>query len=221
MKITVEATTSPFLSISTLHCHQSDIQNGYCSRQTGIPLVLCVGRLSTGTRCSQDNILLTNLAIATQTIPKSSTKPKRIPRPWFNKACLEAIQKRKRALHAYKINPTNINQALFRAARAMARRVVKESKKNSWKSFTSRINSRTSVKKTWDMVRKISGKNISPTSTHLITPDGREISDKNEIANKIARTISKNSSTANYSDQFQRHKATEERKKINFNSNEE
>ena len=71
------------------------------------------------------------------------------------------------------------------------------------------------------MVRKISGKNISPTSTHLITPDGREISDKNEIANTIARTISKNSSTANYSDQFQRHKATEERKKINFNSNEE
>ena len=37
------------------------------------------------------------------------------------------------------------------------------------------------VKKVWDMVRKISGKNISPTSTHLITPDGREISDQNEI----------------------------------------
>ena len=42
--------------------------------------------------------------------------------------------------------------------RAKARRTIRESKRKSWKQYVSRLNSRTSIKKVWDMVRKIQGK---------------------------------------------------------------
>ena len=62
---------------------------------------------------------------------------------------------------------------------------------------------------------------LEKASTHLIAPDDREKRDQNEIARTKARTISKNFSTANHSDQFRQHKATEEGKKSNYTSNRE
>ena len=159
------------------------------------------------------------LSIATQTIPKSSGKSKHIPKPWFSQECQEAVTERKRALTKFKMQPTNLNLALFRAARAKARRVIKENKKKSWKSYISKLNSKTSIKKTWDMVRKISGKTTTTTSTYLVKPDGEEVRQTKEIANTIADNITKNSSSSNYSEPFQKHQKKEEKKKLDFRSN--
>ena len=149
------------------------------------------------------------LTIASQTIPKSSAKPRRIPKPWFNQHCQDAINERKRALHLFQSQPSNANLAAFRAARAKTRRVIKESKKNSWKTYVSKLNSKTSIKKTWQMVRKISGKTTTTTSTYLMTPDGEEVREQKQIANLIAKTISKNSSSSNYSEPFRKHQKKE------------
>ena len=43
----------------------------------------------------------------------------------------------------------------------------KESKKKSWKQYVCKLNSRTSIKKVWDMVRKIQGKGKSSSLGHL------------------------------------------------------
>ena len=50
--------------------------------------------------------------------------------------------------------------------RAKARRTIKISKRKSWRSYVSKINHKTPIKKVWDMVRKISGKTNSPV-THI------------------------------------------------------
>ena len=46
----------------------------------------------------------------------------------------------------------------FRVFRAKAPRKIRDSKRKSWKQYVSKLNSRTSIKKVWDMVRKIQGK---------------------------------------------------------------
>ena len=66
-------------------------------------------------------------------------------------------------------------------ARAKARRTIKQCKRTSWRQFVPRLNSRSSVKKTWETVRRIEGKNSSITVTHLNSA-GTEKTTKKESA---------------------------------------
>ena len=60
-------------------------------------------------------------------------------------------------------NTNNFND--IKVFRAKARRTIKLSKRKSWRSYVSKINHKTPIKKVWDMIRKISGKNKSPSYT--------------------------------------------------------
>ena len=57
-------------------------------------------------------------------------------------------------------NTNNFND--IKVFRAKARRTIKTSKRKSWRSYVSKINHKTPIKKVWDMIRKISWKNKSP-----------------------------------------------------------
>ena len=163
----------------------------------------------------------TIIEIAKQTIPKSSTNSHRIHKPWFNEDCANAIKLRKQALHKFTIEPSTVNLTNYKAARANARRVIKESKRNSWKQYVSKLNSNTSIKKTWDMVRKISGKQCTSTTKHLTKPDGTKATEREDIANTLAEEFQKNSSTQNYSPKFQKYKNNREKRNLKFNSHNE
>ena len=82
--------------------------------------------------------------------------------------------------------------------------------------FVSQLNSNTPLKKCWDMVRKIKGKEGNGNSVCHLQENGSIISDAKDIANTIATTISNNSSSRNYSNKFQRNKAKKEKKKLLF-----
>jgi hypothetical protein len=155
--------------------------------------------------------------IANGCIPKSTGKPRRISKPWFNQECKDKIALREEAISALKsnINDTNISNA--RVARATARRTIRQSKRQSWQNYVSRINSQTSSKKVWNMIRKISGKYIPASTTHL-TKNGSTITDRKDIANTLAETMSHNSSSGHYSEKFQRFKIKAEQTVLNFRS---
>ena len=159
------------------------------------------------------------LEIAEECIPKTSTSLKR-NNPWFNEDCKESIKKRRASVRNFQINPTSENLTNMKIFRAKARRTVRQAKKKSWQSYVSKLNSRSSVKKVWDMVRKISGKNKSSTIKHLKQPN-LDITDKKDIADCLANTFSENSSSANYSTQFQKYKRQQEKTKLDFTSNNE
>ena len=72
---------------------------------------------------------LTNIAL--KTVPKSSKIPKPTHKPWFNADCENAIKERKKTLNTFKRKPTQANLDQYRAARAKARRTIKESKRKS------------------------------------------------------------------------------------------
>ena len=157
------------------------------------------------------------LEIAGECIPKTSTNLHR-NRPWFNDECKQSIKERRAAVRKFNVCPTPQNLEQVKIFRAKARRTVRQAKKKSWQNYVSKLNSRSSIKKVWQMIRKISGKNKSTSVNHLKKSNSETATDKKDIANCLAETISKNSSSSHYSKTFQSMKKQQERQKLNFAS---
>ena len=98
--------------------------------------------------------------ISEKCIPKSSTRSKR-RNPWYDDKCKTAINKRKSALRKFNKYPSRENHMHSKLARAKARRTIKDAKRSSWRQYVNKFNSRTPVKRVWDMIRKVSGRTRS------------------------------------------------------------
>jgi len=157
--------------------------------------------------------------IATETIPKSSANPHKKHNPWFNDECKKATKHRIKALKQFKRRPTPQNLNKYRQARARARKIIKKNKRDSWKHYVSKLNTRTSVKKTWQMVRKISGKSFSTKVPLLTKQDGSKCTERYDIANLLADEFEKNSSSDHYPHKFQQYKQEAEKQNLDFASN--
>ena len=70
--------------------------------------------------------------------------------------------------------------------------------KNTWTNYVSKLNDRTPINKTWDMIRKITGKGQSNGIKQLVK-DGQTITNIKQISNTLADTLPSNSSSTNYS----------------------
>ena len=170
--------------------------------------------------CEDPTSLFTQLVYdaAKMSIPQTSGKPGRAKKPWFTDECKSAIDDRKKSLAKLRLRPTADNISDFKVMRAKARRTIKLSKRKSWREYISKLNSTTSIKKTWDMIRKISGKHGSTPVKHLQT-NNEKADTKEDIANLLAKTFSKKSSSENSSPEFRQFKEKTEKKKMNFKSN--
>ena len=158
------------------------------------------------------------IEISKECIPQTSTNPTK-SNPWYNDDCKEAIKQRKQALSKFKRSPNTNNFNDIKVFRAKARRTIKLSKRKSWRSYVSKINHKTPIKKVWDMIRKICGKNKSPSYTHLnmVGTDSKATS-KTDIADTLGETFCHNSSSFNYSESFRKIKIEQEKVKLNFKS---
>ena len=93
-------------------------------------------------------------------------------------------------------------------------------KRTSWHNYISNINSKTPMKKIWNMLRGINGKSKSPTFNH-VKSNGRMCETKKDIANALGENFKKNSSSSNYSEKFQNIKNEKEKINLNFTSDNE
>ena len=158
-------------------------------------------------------------SIAKSCMPRTTAKQKKRCKPWFNTEYKDALKARKSALVRFKTNITTDNLSNFRVARAKARRACRENKRASWQQCVSRLNSRTTLKSTWDMVRRISGKYKANTVSHLES-NNNDITDVKEICNTLAKQFAFNSSSDNYSHIFNRYRLKLEKKTIDFDTND-
>ena len=156
------------------------------------------------------------ISIAEESIPKASNKKHN--KSWFNDDCKTAIRSRKAALRKFNLQPSAENLNNFKIHRAKTRRVIKTSKKTSWRNYVNKLKSSSKSKKVWDMIRKISGKNTSSPIKHL-SKNHIKATNKKDIADLLAKTFSKNSSSTNYSKPFQNIKKNAEKTRLNFKSN--
>ena len=106
--------------------------------------------------------------------------------------------------------PTKENLYKVKTQRAKARIPIKSSKRNTWKSYVSKLNYKTPIKKIWNMIRKISGKTKSRSYTHLNNSRETKATSKDEgyrkyiwgnlfekfIITKLFRKVQKRSKTS-------------------------
>ncbi len=182
--------------------------------------MLCRSTISDSILQSQDPIkafseLLIN--ISEETIPKTSTTH-RIHKPWFNKECKDAVKTRRKAEHHFRKNPSIDNLNSYKKVRAQSRRTIKAEKRQSWHNFISKINTRTPISKVWNMVQRIKGKGSNSSIKHLIDDDNNLLTAKKDIANILAQSVSKTSSSDNYDPKFKTFKDKQEKHNINFTS---
>ena len=161
----------------------------------------CILKLKTDANDTvEDNITYfskTLISIAEESIPRTSSN-KKYNKSWFNDDCKTAIRSRKAALRKFNLQPSAENLNNFKIHRAKTRRVIKSSKKTSWRNYVNNLKSSSKSKKVWDMIRKISGKNTSSPIKHL-SKNHIKATNKKDIADLLAKTFSKNSSSTNYS----------------------
>ena len=158
----------------------------------------------------------TIMDIANNHIPRLSTKPRK-NKSWFNEDCKKAVDIKKNKLRKAQKNPTFENITDFKIAQAQCRQTCRQAKRNSFKKYVSKINNKTPMSKIWKMIKKLKGTYKEPIQ-HIKTSDGSFLETSKEIADEIGKTISKNSSSENFSNKFQKHKANEEKKNIDFST---
>ena len=123
--------------------------------------------------------------IAKSCMKRTTAKQEKRCKPWFNTECKDTMKARKSVLVRFKTNIIADNLSNLRITRAKARRACRDNKCVSWHQYVSRLNSRTTLKSTWDMVRRISGKYKANTVSHLKS-NNNDITDVKEICNTLA-----------------------------------
>ena len=74
-----------------------------------------------------------------------------------------------------------------------------------------KIKHKHTCQKVWEMIRKINGKQGRKSVGHLVDNDGNKVTERVDIANTLAKEISKNSSSNNYSAKFQKYQQKAEK----------
>ena len=160
------------------------------------------------------------LESANKHIPKTSSLPKRIPVPWWSEDCQRAIRERRRRSRAFNRRPTTDNLILFRKARAVARRMIREAKRSSWAAYITTINRFTPMTQVWKRIHRISGRG-SPIQLPVLTlPNSTIITDPTEVANFIGQKWSERWKVGTTHPTFIRHKRASERYPVNFSCSE-
>ena len=156
--------------------------------------------------------------IAAKCVRKSTGQSTGSYKPWFNSECKKAVKDRQNAMDKCRTNPTSDNINEYKNCQANARKVIKENKSKSWHEYVSKLNVKTPAKKVWEMIRKISGKQSNTTIHHLKNNDGTKITERVDIANRLAQEISKNSRSNNYCAKFQKYKDKAEKEHLDFDT---
>lgn len=155
--------------------------------------------------------------IANKTIPMTKNNSKRSARPWFDDEVREAIKNRKKALRIFKSQPTINNLNNFKCLKAKARRIVRQKKRSCWRDYVSRLTERTPSNKVWKMIKKIEGKNLA-SHVSILEVNGEHLSSPEQISNGLGEQFAYNSSSENYTREFQCYKAQAERLTLNIQS---
>ena len=147
------------------------------------------------------NMTETIIAAARQTVPQK-TGQGRYNCPWWNDQCKEAIQYRKRALNRYRRSRQNVLLLEYKKAKAKARQVIRQAKKESWQKLLNQFNHNTPIGHMWDTIRRFTRKERFRRPLPVLSIGGDIVDDPLEVANAMGRFFSELSSSSNYRPTF-------------------
>ena len=166
---------------------------------------------------SYENFTDVLLSICDKHIPKTSEKPRK-NKSWFSDECRTAIRLKKSSLRKYLKSRSPEDLINFKKCRANARRILRSSKRTSFRKYVGKINNQTPMNKIWKIVNKLRGTKSGDAIQHIHLPDGSVAESEVDVANSIAKTLAENSSSKHYNDTFVKHKRKAEKERLNFSS---
>ena len=101
---------------------------------------LCKEQLNEQTTDSIEQFTNNPISICNKTIPKTSTKLRKLNPPWFTEVCHQSVKERQRALRQFQANNTTANLNLFKLQRARTRKTIRENKRSSWRAYVNQLN---------------------------------------------------------------------------------
>ena len=117
--------------------------------------------------------------------------------PWWSEDLSRARNEKVSALKRYQTSKLMIDKIEFKRLRAHFRYLMKQQKKESWRSYVSKINSKTPINKIWNKVNKIKGKYTGFSAPVLLDPNGNIVSQQFNVGNLIGETLSETSEGSN------------------------
>lgn len=121
-----------------------------------------------------------------QYIPLKVGVKKRVSVPWWTRACTEAAGRRNRSYRLLRKFPTEQNAIEYKRMRALARRTIKEAKRECWRKYCSKLGVETSVVEVWSAVHRMAGvcrRRLIP----VLVENGVEAFSDSQKANMLAR----------------------------------
>ncbi|GFT35330.1 putative RNA-directed DNA polymerase from transposon X-element [Trichonephila clavipes] len=157
------------------------------------------------------------IAAADLSIPKVSSHSFQRYKPWWNTDCQTAYKNQRKLWGIFRRYPTTENLLTFKKAKANARRVRRQSQRQSWIRYVSSLTSSTSSKQLWKKVKAANGI-YREFSFPILQTSNSVFSSPDEIANILGETFQSISSTASYNSSFLEIKRQAERTPINFST---
>ena len=125
---------------------------------------------------------------AETTFKKTSGKIKtKYYKPWWNKECSKAVAERRRAKKRAERRPTIANTIDLRRCTAKAKKIIKRTKRETWRTFCNTLTAETPTKKVWDMVKKLNG--IKTNTRIPINENGAPIFEDQRKAEILADSL--------------------------------
>ena len=139
---------------------------------------------------------------AMEHIPRTTGMPGRPVVPWWNRECAISRKVTRACYHRYKRYPCEANKIAYCRARAKQKRIIKSSKRESFRQYINGLNANTPATLVWNRIKKLQGKFV-PSPLPVISLGDSLISKPGEVAEVLAQHFASISSYSNYSPEFQ------------------
>lgn len=137
---------------------------------------------------------------AETSIGKTSNSAKKNLVPWWNDDIRDSIKQKNKALKTFQISKSISDLIKLKQLRAKTRYLVKKSKSDSWKTFTSSLGPKTDPSLIWRRVGSLRG-HTKNHNIHIMK-DTELCTDPEEISNLLGDFFYHNSSDENYNTNF-------------------
>lgn len=145
------------------------------------------------------------------TKPSSSHRP---GVPWWNKECAIAVKARKRALNRAKHTSDPSDYLQYKSTRAKTKRIIKQTKREFWRSYCSKVNKDVNLSRIWRTVKNMSRIDNSRTIPTIRNSENQILVDPFLKANAFVEQVASISNDSNYTEDFRNYKT--EFEKVNY-----
>ena len=125
------------------------------------------------------NSITETLALCTPKKRKVSQKKYRNPVPWWDEDCSRILRLRQAAYKKYEFSNNISDLVNYKKMRSMAKKLIKNKKRESFKQFAETLNFNSNIKYTWDKARILKNKwcKVKEFSTSDFTGNSTKIED--------------------------------------------